>query len=140
MAFENLVIRDPRVAENDETTQVQGPPQLPTKKTDEGEDGNKRGHDLDGKDFYGNRVEYLRPPGLKDAFPGIERASIKIDYTSPPSRKPKKPSWLQSMKELFIPKPNGGTKPGRPPRRYLIVRRSEQVCGEGSEHFCVKAD
>ena len=115
MPFERLVIRDPRIAENDETNQVQGPPQLPTKKTDEGQDGNKRSQKLDGKDLYGDRVEYLRPPGLKDAFPGIERASIKIDYTSPPSRKPKKPSWLQSMKEIFIPKPNGGTKPGRPP-------------------------
>lgn len=105
MPFSKILIRDPRTNPNYKKKALHGPSEPPKKHVPDENLSNPP----EGGPAIDNpvpQIEYLAPPTLEDAFPGLQRTKYNVEYTKPLSVVPPRPSWMNKIKNLVkIPVP-----------------------------------
>ena len=99
MPFTKILVRDPRSRPNQNRNSIQGPSK-PPKKSDPDENLSNPPPGDPTLDNPLPKLEYIAPPALEDAFPGLQRTKYKVEYTKPDTVVPPRPSWMNKLKNL----------------------------------------
>lgn len=139
MPFSRLLVRDPRAKPNRKPNNVQGPSKPPKKQITD-ENLSNPPQDDPRKDNPLPRVEYIAPPSLEDAFPGLQRTKYKVEYTKAESVVPPRPSWMKNLKNL-VKKPvppkdkTDNNLPPEPTKRPSLRSPLRTVWKDGKQNF-----